>query len=167
MPIEDRFGAYLPTTFIFDPDNPAQLRWILNDMAIVINSKETGIYTKTEFVTGKTWFPDPALSSQTPKKPIERMVFRKVIDFGALPNAATKTVAHGITFPAVNTFSATHIYGATTDPTGGSYLPLPYAAITDNQNIELSFDNTDVIITTGINRVAYTKTYVVFEFIKE
>lgn len=181
MAVEERFGAFLPTTEIFEIENLenininsleykdflVRLRQIINNIETTVNIKDTGIYTKTEFVNGQVWFPDPTLTSQTAKKPAERQVFRKVINFGTLPNAGTTNIAHGITFPAANTYSFTRIYGAATDPVGGSYLPLPYASTTLINNIELSVDNTNVSITTGINRTAYTTTYVVLEYIKE
>jgi len=181
MAIDTRYGAFVELTNIFEIENLdkidinspeyrdflVRLRQILNDNASILNIKDTGIYNPEEFVCGQIWFPDPALSSQTARKPTERQVFRKVVDFGALPNAGTKNVAHNITFPTPNTYSFTRIYGATTDPTAGSYLPIPYASATAANIIELSVDNTNVIITTGINRTAWTKTYVVLEYIKE
>jgi len=181
MAIDTRYGAFVPTTESFeiedldsiDINSPefkdflVRLRQILNNSAMILNIKDTGIYDPEEFVCGQIWFPDPALTSYTARKPTERQVLRKVINFGALPNAGTKNVAHGITFPAPNTYSFTRVYGAATDPTGGSYLPLPFAAITDNNNIELSVDNTNVIVTTGINRAAWTTSYVVLEYIKD
>jgi len=181
MAVDTRYGAFVPLTEIFEIENLGQidinspeykdflvrLRQILNNQSTILNIKDTGIYDPEEFVCGQIWFPDPALSSQTTRKPTARQVFRKVINFGALPNTATKNVAHGITFPAPNTYSFTRIYGASTDPTAGSYLPIPYASATAANIIELSVDNTNVSITTGVNRVAYTTTYVVLEYIKE
>ena len=167
MATRNRYGAYLPTTNIFDINDFNDVRTIFNNMALIINTKDTGIYSKSEFVNGQVWFPDPALTSYTPKTPTKRQVYRKAINFGGLPNAGTTNVAHGITFPAANTFSFTRIYGAATDQTGGSYLPLPYASTTLINSIELSVDNTNVSITTGIDRTAYTICYVVLEYIKE
>jgi len=182
MAVIERYGAFIPTTEPFEIENLernltinspefkdflVRLRQILNDSALVTNIKDTGIYDPEEFVCGQIWFPDPTLGSSSARKPTERQVFRKVIDFGALPNTATKTVAHGITFPAPNTYSFTRIYAAATDQTGGSYLPIPYASAVAANTIELSVDNTNVSITTGIDRTAWTITYVVLEYIKE
>jgi len=167
MPVEDRFGAFLPTTEIIDINDPSQLRWVLNNMAIMINNKVTGFYTKTEFINGKQWYPDPTLSSLTPKAPTPRMVYSIVVPFGALPNTATKTVAHGITFPTPNTYQSVQIYASATDPTGVINIPIPYASPVLANNIELFVDGTNVSITTGSDRTAFTKTDVYFEFIKE
>lgn len=175
MAVQDNIGAFLSITEIFDIENTnvspdmqnflVRLRRLFDDHATMINLKDTGIYDKSEFVCGQIWYPNPALTSYTAAKPIPRQVYRKVVSFGALPNAGTKNVAHGITFPATNTFTFTRIYGAATDQTAGSYLPLPFAAITDNQNIELSLDNTNVIITTGIDYSSYNAE-IVLEYIK-
>jgi len=181
MPIETRYGPFVPTTNIYDIENLkdininsaefkdflVRIRQTINSMSLLLNAKDDGTYTTTEFINGQTFFPDPTLDATTAKVPAPRQVFRKVISFGALPNTATKTAAHGITFPASNTYSFTRIYGTTTDQTAGSYLPIPYASATVANTIELSVDNTNVSITTGIDRTAYTITYVVLEFIKE
>jgi len=81
-----------------------------------------------------------------------------------LPNTGTTNVADGITVTAGTIF--TRIYGVANNQAGTSYLPLPYASPTAASNIELSVNNTNVTIVTGSNRVAYTVTYVVLEFIK-
>ena len=174
-----KYGAFLPTTFGVDvgtilnlESNSAdfktlvvQLYQIVNDIALMTNIKDTGYYILTEFVNGQTFFPNEALSSTTPQSPRPRQVFRKVVNFGALPNAASKTAAHGITIDSNLTF--TRIYATASDPTGNSYLPIPYASATANNIIELSVDATDITITTGIDRTAYTTTYVVLEYLKQ
>lgn len=176
MAVLEKYGAFLSTTEIFELEQTEissemkdflfELRRVFDDHATMINIKDTGIYSKSEFVCGQIWYPNPTLTSYTSNKPIPRQVYRKTIPFGALPNAGTTNVAHGITFPAVNTFTFTRIYGCATDQTAGSYLPLPFAAITDNQNIVLKVDNTNVIITTGIDYSSYNAE-IVLEYIKE
>jgi len=181
MSVNDRFGAFLPTTTIFEiediqnisinspefKDFLIRLRQSVNNLSLMVNIKETAIYDPTEIVSGKVWFPDPALTSKTPKKPIQRQGFRKVIDFGSLPNTGTKSVAHGITFPSPDTYQAIEIYGTATDPTSSTNIPLPYASPVLANNIELRVDATNIIITTGSDRTSFTKSSVVFEFIKE
>ena len=93
-----------------------------------------------------------------------RDVYRKVIDFGALPNTATTSVAHGISFDASSTL--THLYAAATDPVNFIYLPIPYASPTLANNIEIYLDATNVNIITGSNRAAFTICYVVIEWLK-
>lgn len=170
-------GAFAPTTNIWDTSeiystdvtSPAfkellvRLYQNLNLLSLVTNVKDSGMYVDSEFQTSCQYFADPALNSSTQQTPTLRPVFRKVINFGALPNATTKSVAHGIAPTA--SFSFTRIYGCSTTPST-SYIPLPYASTTLINNVELNADATNVNITTGINRSAYTITYVVLEYIK-
>jgi hypothetical protein len=138
-----------------------QLRRILDKISSSANGKDIGSYSLEEIVNGQSFFPDLASGRILP-----RQVYRIVINFGTLPNAGTTNVAHGITFPPTNTVKFTRIYGTTNDLTAGSYLPLPYSSTVLANNIELSVDNTNVSITTGINRTSYTETYIVLEYIK-
>lgn len=154
----------LPQNYVI-PAEPEEkdlkLRQYLNDIATATNTKDSGIYDSVETITGQSFL--PTFSIQTAASVTYRTVFRKVIDFGSLPNTATKSVAHGITFGT--TLSATKIYGAATDP-GTSWLPLPYASPTAANNIELNLDATNVNVTTGSNRTAYTRTFIIVEYIK-
>jgi len=175
---KNQVGAFIPTTNIWDPTeiystevtSPefkellVRLYQNLNSMAMAVNLKDTGYYDTSEFVTGQKYFPKPGLTSLSAEVPAFRQTYRKVINFGTLPNTGTTNVAHGITVDANTIF--TRIYGTATDPTGLSYLPLPYASSTAANNIELKVDNTNVTIITGSNRAAYTITYVVVEYLK-
>lgn len=143
----------------------------LGDMAQMVNYKETGMYSTEEFICGKSYFPNPALSSSTSRTPKLRQVIRKVINWvditGAsktLPNASSDSVPHGITFDA-NTI-LTRLYGAATDHINGVYIPLPYVAPKDD-NIALWATNTDIWIETfATDRRDFTIAYVVIEFLK-
>jgi hypothetical protein len=172
-------GAFIPTTQLWDvteiyeenvgnePLKELLVRMYqnLNRMALSLNVKESGYYDTQEFVTGQQYFPLPGLNSSGTRVPDYRQTFRKVVNFGGLPNAGTTNVAHGINCDANTIF--TRIYGVATDPTGGfSYLPLPYASTTLINNIELSVDGTNVTVITGIDRTAYTICYVICEYIK-
>ncbi len=177
-------GLFLPTTEIIDLErlrgekiSDDQLREIIirivqafNESNIAVNLKDTGIYSLQEFVNGQTFFPDPSLSSLTAEVPELRQIFRKVINFGGLPNAGTTTIAHSITIDAVTQplITFTRIYGCATDLLTPEYIPLPYSstvAVTDN--IELAVDATNVSIRTGIDRTAFTTCYVVLEYLKQ
>jgi len=172
-------GAFIPTTQLWDVSEVyegnvgnddlkellVRLYQNLNRMALSLNVKESAYYDTQEFVTGQQFFPLPGLNSSGTRFPDYRSTFRKVINFGALPNTGTTNVAHGITCDANTIF--TRIYGVATDPTGGfSYLPLPYSSPTLVSNIELSVDGTNVTIITGSDRTAYTVCYVVAEWIR-
>lgn len=174
---DDQQGAYIPTTQAWDVDelysadvNSREFKELivrlyqnLNSVALATNSKDTGLYDLNEFVTGQLFFPEDT-DSTVQGEPEYRSVYRKVIDFGVLPNTAAKTVAHDITCTTGTIL--TRLYGGATDPTGAlSFLPLPYASPVLANNIELSMDNTNVTITTGSNRIAYTICYVIIEII--
>lgn len=177
MANRNNYGAYVPTTNVWDPSeiystevtSPAfkellvRLYQNLNTMALVTNVKDSAMYVTQEFVTSGQYFANPNLNSTTAQAPSLRGVFRKVINFGALPNTATKSVAHGIAPTASYTF--TRIYGCATTPST-SYIPLPYASPVLVDNIELWADGTNVNVKTGSNRTAYTVTYIVLEYIK-
>lgn len=135
----------------------ARLFQNINVMLRAINDKETAIYNTQEIVNSQTFFSITATNSP-------RSVTRKVINFGALPNAGTTNVAHGITTNANVIF--TRIIGCATDPAAQIYLPLPFSSPVGNQNILVSVNNTNVTITTAINYAAYNICYIVLEYIK-
>ena len=134
----------------------------MNNMALVTNIKDSGYYLPAEFVNGQLYFPnpDPAVTNPGAKNAVYRQVFRMVVDFGALPNAALKSVAHNI--PDISTaFTFTRMYGAATDPIALSYLAIP------NVGITLTADVTNVNVTTVANLTAYTRCYIVLEYLKD
>ncbi len=153
----------LPETYIIPEDlaeKDIKLRDYLNDIATATNSKDSGLYDAVETETGQQFV--PIFSTDTASNATYRGVIRKVIDFGALPNAGAKTIAHGITFTSDQ--SVTKLYAAATTP-GTSWIPIPFASPTLNLNISLELDATNITITTGVNRTAYTRCFVVVEWI--
>jgi hypothetical protein len=175
-------GAFLPTTNVWDINDELQqlevdpklkellvrLYQNINNVSLMVNIKDTGYYDLNEFVNGQLFFPnltynDPS-STNYPLQNAYRQVYRRVINFGPLPAAGTKTVAHGITF--TSTLSLTRMYGAATDPVGQTVIPLPFASPVLVQNIKLYADNTNVVITVGQDYSAYTICYVVMEYIR-
>lgn len=142
---------------IKDPQFRDTLALYFKRLADSVNTKEGALYQPQELATFQKYF-----TVSDPQK--NRNVYRKVVDIGALPNSGVKTVVHEIAFDADSTL--TRLYGAATDPTGLNYIPLPYASATLVNNIELSLDGTNVIITTGSNRSAFTRCTVVIEWTK-
>lgn len=136
-----------------------KLRQYLNDISRATNSKDSGIYDAVETVTGQRFL--PTFGTQEASNATYRSVLRKVIDTGALPNATSKSVAHGIT---LNTsFSVTRIYGAATNPTN-SFIPIPFASPVLANNISLEMNGTDIVIITGSDRTTYTRSFVIVEW---
>jgi len=175
---DEASGQFIQTTQMWDVDELysadvnsrefkeliVRLHQNMNSIAMAVNGKDTGVYDQNLFTTGQLFSPDETSSTDQGEAEYQS-VQRKIVTFGALPNAAAKTVAHGITC-TIGT-KLTRLYGAATNPTGGalSYLPIPYASPVLVNNIELSMDNTNVTITTGSDRTAYTSCYVVIEII--
>lgn len=175
MATGSQFGAFVPTTDVFDVSQGnidptsdegklflVRLRQSMNNMALVTNIKDSGYYLPAEFVNGQLYFPNPDVTITNPgaKNAVYRQVYRMVVNFGALPNAATKSVAHNI--PNISAdFTFTRMYGAASNPTGLLYQPIP------NSDITLTADATNVNVTTVANLTAYTRTYIVLEYIKD
>ena len=176
MSFPQNTGSFVPVSNVWDVSqvqdlniDPAlkellvRLYQNINLISINLNIKDTGYYSQLEFVNGQLFFPNPAATPSASMPATYRQVFRKVINFGNLPNAATKSVAHKI--PVNIGYTFTRIYGCATDP-NTEFIPLPYSSGTLNKNIELWVDTTNVNIKTSIDYSAYTTTYVVLEFIK-
>ena len=151
--------SYVPSDIIL-PEDPEELRQELNDVLKKIinalNDKDIAHYNSIESVNGQKW-----LDTTDPQ--VFKNAFRKVIDFGALPNAATKTVAHGITWNPNTVF--TRIYGTATRPSTVS-IPIPYSSSVLAQNILLSVSTANVTITTAANFSVYSTCYVVLEYLQ-
>lgn len=174
----DAKGIYVPNNYVWDVAqvgevdvNSEEFKELLvrlyqniNNITIALNLKESGYYLDAEFINSQLFYPNPALTSSYQDYSKFRNVFRKVIIFGALPAAGTKSVPHGIPVNAAYTF--TRIYGVANNQTGMSYLPLPYASPTLANNIELNVDGTNINITVGTDRSAYTITNIIVEYMK-
>lgn len=150
----------------FNDDFRLQLRKYLNDIVISLNVKETGFYIKNEVPTGGLFI--PTFSTDTSTNLEYRPIFRVVVDFGALPNNSTKSVPHGIT--TTQDYSIIRLNGVATEPgvnTLTEALSIPMDGIPNNQRISLTMDVTNIIIETATDRTAFTRTFVVVEYIKE
>jgi len=169
-----RTGLFLATTPVFDVgdlQDPAQARELiirltqkLNDVIIAVNLKDTGYYVLDQFVNGQSYFQNPLLSATTQQQPTYRQVFRKVVNFGALPNTATKSVPHGI--PGIDAnFTFTRIYATASNTTALTYFPIPNTTVGGNIT-SIDVDAVNVNIRTNWNATAYNVCYVVLEFLK-
>ena len=108
-----------------------------------VDEKQT--YSTDEIVVG-TWLGKP--------------LYRKVIDFGALPNASSKDVNSGLTNVIMH-----HIYGVARKA-DNTTLVLSYATIDPLGNISLVFTNDNKVrIQTGSDRTAYSA-YIILEYTK-
>ena len=105
-------------------------------------------YSTTEQKTGGVWIDG---------KPI----YRKVVDFGNLPNATEKLVAHNIS----NIDKYTHIYGVALNSSNENTYPLPFGYPSSNNSIGLIANLTNVRINTVVN-LSPLYAYVILEYTK-
>ena len=124
-------------------------------MAKASNNKDIGSYETTELINGQQFF------GATPQT--KRSIYRKVIEFGALPNAALKSVAHNISGLTANSM-VTRIYGMAREPTGIIFIPIPNSGPT--YPLQLYVDATNISISTTVNLSTFTYCIVVMEYYK-
>lgn len=154
-------GSSLPIEFLM-PESYETARELITRRetltANILNLKESAQYETRELLSAQQWF-STATGIVKP-----RYGYRIVVNFGALPNNATKTVNHGLTIDANTIF--TRIYGTATNP-NTLFIPIPYINTgTPGDSVELFVDATNVSIKTTTNRTAFTITYVVLEYLK-
>lgn len=97
----------------------------------------SGNYSTTEVDTGFTW-----ANGKT--------IYKKTIEFGALPKSTRKTVPHGISnldyVVKIESDAMVHSGG------DGNCIPLPFPSTDSSANsVEITVNNTNVIVTTRID----------------
>lgn len=138
----------------------------LKKLANAVNIREIGWFLDEELLSGKAFIPGVNAMSNGATSQLYRQVLRKVIDFGALPNAATKSVPHGITFD--NNFTLTFLGAYATNPSSRLALPIPYVDPNTLANgIQINMSATNINITTGSDRTNYTRCFVTIEYLQE
>jgi hypothetical protein len=148
-----KHAPYLPQHKTFDPENSRLFKiqiegeWI--QIALRVNERIIGNFYTNEQVAGIEYF------GNTNQR--RRSAYRKVVNFGQLPNAGAKAVAHNLTI--TSDWKFTHIYATASDTSGISYIPVP--------NSFIVVDATNVTITTTSDLTAYNECYVVLEYLKE
>lgn len=80
-----------------------------------------------------------------------RPIYRKVVDFGALPNADSKTVAHGITGIQDVADLRFIIKGA-----GSDWRLVPYVSLAGDVDIAMSMDGTNIYVDTESDWSSFT-----------
>ncbi len=172
-------NALIPTTDVYDVDVIysldvqsqdfkeflVRLRQSTNNIAIAVNYRDAGFYVEEVFNCGQQFFANKTLSSNTRQTPSLRSVYRKVVDFGPLPNNSLKQVPHNIpNIDADVTF--TRIYATASDPNLLLYIPIPVTFVASGHIVDLQVDATNVNITTNWNASNYTRTLVILEYFK-
>ena len=163
-------GSYVSTTNVWDVGalqsadiNSAEFKELLvrlyqnvNNISLVLNTKDSAFYLTQEFVTGQLYF-NPLSFNQLDL----RGGFRIVINIGPLA-PGTVNIAHGLVPDSNWTF--TFINGAASDTVNMLYYPIPYSSSTGN-TIEVTVDATYVNVTNN-TAVTFTNSYVILEYLK-
>ena len=134
----------------------------LKGLANAVNIRQIGWFLDEELISGKQFIPSPNTTGGSDQF---RTILRKVIDFGQLPNAGTKSVAHGITVDIY--FTLMNLYISATDPINFLSFGLQNWDITGTSSIILNMDATNINVTTTADYSDYTRSYVVVEYIQE
>ena len=104
-------------------------------------------YSTSEINTGTKW-----IDGST--------IYKKTINFGALPNSTEKNMAHGIS--SLQMIIKIEAFAATSDDT---VMPLPFTGSTSTFDVSILANDTNVRITTYSDRSAYSA-YVTLYYIK-
>lgn len=108
------------------------------------------IYSMNETKTNKVWING-------------KQIYRKVINTSALPNASNKSIPHNIT----NLETITSLEGTAYNPTANITYTLPHVHPNDvTYQVGLYINGANIIISTGIDRSAFTQSYVIIEYTK-
>lgn len=171
----NNFGQFLQTTFILDVDQLQQidvkspefrellvrLYQNLNSVILSLNVKDSGYFPYQEFVCGKVYNPQQSNDFEN----LGRLVYRTTVNFGALPAAGTKSVAHNI--PDINSsWRLTDYYGAGTNPNILEAVDLPYPSTIPANILEVWVDSTNVNVRTGGKDYSQYLAEIVIEYTK-
>jgi hypothetical protein len=170
MPLQQQIdtGSFIPTTSIFDVGllydvevNSPEFKELLvrlyqnvNNIAIVLNTKDSAFYLTEEFNTGQVWF-NPGSFDYNQARP----GYREVVNVGPFGPGAT-VVPHSLAIDS--NWKFTQIKGAASDTVNLLYYPFNYSgpnylnAYADGTNINI--DNN-----TG---VTFTDAYIILEYLK-
>ena len=116
--------------------------------AITSNKVDFMAYSTTNEIACGTWIDG-------------RTIYKKTINFGALPNAATKTVPHGIS--GLNRVIQFEGYAYRSGD--GTIFPIPYAA-SGNSAIVVTANSTNVVMGTGVDRSNMGECYITLYYVK-
>lgn len=164
QPLDQQLESYIGTYDAIPESWEEGRQFLVENLKRITNSlnaKEIGFFLDQDLLSGKQFF--PGTSSNDSQQ--FRSIFRKVVDFGSLPAAGTKSVAHGLTFDA--SFSLIDMYISATDPAAFLAFSLQYWSQNAADSIRLNMDSTNVNVTVSADYSAYTRAFVVIEYISE
>lgn len=168
---EGNIGSYVPTTNIWDTSqiydvevtSPefkellVRLYQNINNIAVVLNTKDTAFYINNEFNFGSQFFNlvDPSPLALRPG-------FRITVPTGAL-GAGLTTVAHNLV--VTNTWHWVYIGGAATDTVNLLGYPITYGGAAGN-NISVNVDATNIYINNQSGITTFTDSMIILEYLK-
>lgn len=166
----------LPTSYELPIEYPLLREHLilhLNRISNAVNRKEGSYYELIEQGNSQQYF--VLDNSGNPVAYSYRPVYRTIVNFGALPNNTTKSVAHNIAGidpggGSPSTFSFTRIYGTASKQVAGAeaFIPIPYVDMGAifGSNAGIYVDKTNVNITTTADLTAFAICYVILEYLK-
>lgn len=111
--------------------------------------KESADYSTEEHLTGRKWSDG-------------RPTYEKTINFGALPNATSKSVQTGIQ----NLRTFVKVSGISYPGDRSVFRPLPYPHVNQNAVIGINLTATTLSVFTSMDYSSHTNTYVTLEYTK-
>jgi len=158
--------SYLP---VFDaiPDDWEDAKVFLTErlkeISNAVNAREIGFFLDEELLSGKAFFPSGVGASNSSPQQF-RQIFRKVVDMGGMP-AVNKSVPHGIVFDS--NFTLIALWGACTDPVNLLAFQFTLGGVPTGNNVQLYMDAVNININCQTDRSAYTRAFVVCEYMQE
>ena len=168
-PVIVEYELSTPTTTAYTSIQQAQYNAIKNaisyDEQTIISNTSSDFPANIEAIAYKNISSDNYVTQEIPIGTWQgKTLYRKVIDFGALPNTSQKTVAHNISDIDI----ITNIHGIARAPSSPyNTFPIPFSSLSDiNTNIRITANATQISISTGSNRSSLTQCYVTLEYTK-
>lgn len=143
---------YIEQNFIIpspnDPDFIVKMTQYLRDIAKELRYKQTITQSISEQIIGQE---------------AGRTIFGKQIDFGALPNASTKCIPHGIT---VTPDFRWRKISAIAQQSDGKGIQINFAGCTPQETVNIYCDDTNVCIQACGDRSSFNTVTIFLEYIK-
>jgi hypothetical protein len=118
------------------------------DLNTLLSLPALDSYSSTEVATNKTWIDG-------------KVIYRKVITTGALPNNTTKNTAHGLSGQTwITCFTGTARDGS------NFYIQLPFFQTTSVNGLRVTIDATNISFFSATNLSTFTTSYIILEYTK-
>ena len=148
-------------------DAKGMLAEALRLISETVNTKDSGYMIQQEILSASQFYKGAGETL--------RPIFRKVINFGSLPNATTKEIEHKIEtngstisdkFTLVNMYLSATKGTITGDPDPIAFS-LQYYSLDAGADIVLYLTDTNVVVKTLTDYSLYTRSSIVLEYLKE